>query len=89
MYVIAAPIAALVVPRSRDRLPQRPGGRSRVGHVASPEQEQGRLLVGNQGDFPRAVGAEELAGTVDQPGGALDLLARAATGARRRAAESL
>jgi hypothetical protein len=88
-YVFAAPIAALVVSRGPDRLLWQPGGRSRVAHVASLDQERGRLLIGNQGGFQRAVGEEEVAGTVDQLSAAVDLLTRAATGARRRAAESL
>jgi hypothetical protein len=62
----------------------RENGRGRFART-----ERGRLLVGNQGGFPRAVGAEEVAGTVGKLGGAVGFLARAATGARRPAAESL
>ena len=61
--------------RSADRGPRSPqgprsaaraaGGWSCSCQVASPEQEQGRGLVGDQGGFPQAVGAEEVAGTVD------------------------
>jgi hypothetical protein len=63
------------------------GAASLMSHLST--RSGGRLLIGNQGGFPRAVGEEEVAGTVDQLSGAVDLLTRAATGARRRAAESL
>jgi len=61
--------------------------RSIAVSIASSAQQY--FSVGNQDSFPRAVVVEEVVGTMDQHGGAVDLLASAATGARRRTAESL
>jgi hypothetical protein len=57
--------------------------------VSIPSSARQYCQVGKQGGFSRAFGAEEVAETVGYLGGAVGLLARAATGARHRAAESL